>query len=158
MRLDTATEKLNEFGGIHRRFEIVHRSANHVIIDDYAHHPEELFAAISAAKQHFSGKRLTGVFQPHLYTRTHDFFREFASVLSALDECILVELYPAREQPIEGVSSALIFDLIEMDAKYLTTKSELIDLLGKVGPEILLFLGAGDLDRMIPEIIENIVT
>jgi len=158
VRLDEAAVKLRDFKGIKRRFEIVHRSANLVIIDDYAHHPAELSAAISAAKDHFPGKKLTGVFQPHLFTRTKDFFGEFAAVLSALDVCILVELYPAREQPIEGVSSALIFDLVESEAKYLATKSELTDLLRGVDPEILLLLGAGDLDRMIPEIVNKIVT
>ncbi|RLD21903.1 MAG: UDP-N-acetylmuramate--L-alanine ligase [Bacteroidetes bacterium] len=158
IRLDEAAEKLRDFKGIKRRFEIVHRSEKLVIIDDYAHHPAELLAAISAAKDHFPDKKLTGVFQPHLYTRTKDFYKEFAEALSALDECILVELYPAREQPIEGVSSALIFDLVESKAKYLTTKSELTDLLRTVDPEILLLLGAGDLDRMIPEIVNKIAT
>ena len=156
--LAEAALKLCDFKGIKRRFEIVHSSDDLVIIDDYAHHPKELSAAISAAKKHFPDKRITGVFQPHLYTRTNDFFREFADVLSALDECILVELYPAREQPIEGVSSALIFDLVESKAKYLTTKNDLTDLLGAVDPEVLLLLGAGDLDRMIPEIVNEIVT
>ncbi len=158
IRLDEAAEKLRDFKGIKRRFEIVYRSENLIIIDDYAHHPVELSAAISAAKAHFPQKKLTGVFQPHLYTRTKDFFKEFAAALSALDVCILVELYPAREQPIEDVSSALIFDLVESKVKYLTTKIELTDLLGAVDPEILLFLGAGDLDRIIPEIINEIVT
>lgn len=158
VQLDEAALKLNGFKGIKRRFEIVHRSEDLIIIDDYAHHPKELSAAISASKEHFPGKKLTGVFQPHLYTRTKDFYKEFAEALSALDECILVELYPAREQPIEGVSSALIFDLVKSKAKYLTTKSELTDLLRTVDPEILLLLGAGDLDRMIPEIKNEILT
>lgn len=157
VKLDDAAAKIKHFKGIKRRFEIVYKSNDLIVIDDYAHHPEELLVAISAAKAHFPDKKLTGVFQPHLYSRTRDFYREFADVLSALDMCILVELYPAREQPIEGVSSALIFDLVESKAKYLTTKSELIDLLGKIDPELLLLLGAGDLDRMIPEIIREIV-
>jgi UDP-N-acetylmuramate--alanine ligase len=157
IKLDEAAGKLRDFKGIRRRFEIVHRDENLVVIDDYAHHPRELSAAISAAMGHFPGKKLTGVFQPHLYSRTKDFFIEFAEALSALDECILVELYPAREQPVEGVSSALIFDLVKSKVKYLTTKSELTDLLREVDPEVLLFLGAGDLDRMIPEILNKIV-
>jgi len=156
--LEEAAAKLRDFKGIKRRFEIVHHSKNLLVIDDYAHHPKELSAAISAANAHFPGKKITGVLQPHLYTRTKDGYEEFASALSALDVCILVELYPAREQPIEGVSSALIFDLVESKAKYLTTKSELTDLLGTVGPEVLLLMGAGDLDRMIPEILNEIAT
>jgi len=158
IRLDEAAAKLRDFKGIKRRFEVVLRSEDLVIIDDYAHHPEELSAVIAAAREHFQGKKLTGVFQPHLYSRTKDFFEEFAESLSALDECILVDLYPAREQPIEGVSSALIFDLVNSKVKYLTTNSELTGLLRTVDPEVLLLLGAGDLDRMIPEIINEIVT
>jgi len=152
----TAIDALKKFSGIKRRFEIVHAEEGLVIIDDYAHHPEELAAAISAARLQYPGQTITGVFQPHLYSRTRDFYREFAEALSALDTSVLVELYPARELPIEGVSSNMIFDLITCDNKYLTTKKELIPLLESLHPKVLLLLGAGDLDRMIPEIIEKL--
>ena len=155
--LHCAADALASFSGISRRFEFVHKSPELVVIDDYAHHPLELQAAIDAAQQHFNGKRITGVFQPHLYSRTRDFHKGFAEALSALDESVLVELYPARELPIEGVSSELIFNAIENERKYLTTKQELTGLLRSLDPEVLLFMGAGDLDRKIPEIVNAIL-
>ncbi len=151
-----ALEALKKFSGIKRRFEIVFSDEKHTIIDDYAHHPEELSAAISAARLQYPERKIVGVFQPHLYSRTRDFYREFAVSLSALDVCVLVELYPARELPVEGVNSKMIFDQIKNDNKYLTTKKELIPLLVSLNPEILLLLGAGDLDRMVPEIIDRL--
>ncbi|HLF64894.1 MAG TPA: UDP-N-acetylmuramate--L-alanine ligase [Saprospiraceae bacterium] len=163
LELPIAIRALAKFSGIKRRFEVVYADERHTIIDDYAHHPEELSAAISAARLQYPGKSLpagragiTGVFQPHLYSRTRDFYREFAKSLDALDTCILVELYPARELPIEGVSSKLIFDQIKNRKKHLTTKKQLISLLVSLNPEILLLLGAGDLDRMVPEMIERL--
>jgi UDP-N-acetylmuramate--alanine ligase len=152
-----AAEGLSKFSGIKRRFEVVFQNEKHTIIDDYAHHPEELEAAISAARLQYAGKKITGVFQPHLYSRTKDFYKEFARSLDALDTRILVELYPARELPIEGVSSKMIYDEMKNGSKHLTTKKELIPLLVSLDPEVLLLLGAGDLDRMVPEIIENLV-
>ena len=149
---------LGRFRGIKRRFEIVFSDEKHTIIDDYAHHPAELAAAISAARLQYPGKQLTGVFQPHLYSRTRDFYREFAAALDALDICVLVELYPARELPIEGVTSKMIFDAMKNQKKYLTTKRELIKLLETLNPEVLLLLGAGDLDRMVPDMIERLKT
>ena len=151
-----AANALGDFSGIKRRFEIVHADDNLVMIDDYAHHPEELAATIKAARMQFPNKRLTGVFQPHLYSRTKDFYKDFALSLDALDACVLVELYPARELPIEGVSSKLIFDSMLIEEKYLKTKSELTGFLGSLEPEVLLLLGAGDLDRMIPELIQKL--
>lgn len=144
--------QLRAFRGIERRFEIVYADNVRVMIDDYAHHPAELRAVISAVRLHYPGKRITGVFQPHLYSRTRDFYKEFAQALSGLDTCILVELYPAREQPIEGVSSELIFRHLDIDDRHLTTKKDLAGLLISLDPEVLLLLGAGDLDREIPEL------
>jgi UDP-N-acetylmuramate--alanine ligase len=156
LEMPKAMEAMAGFSGIKRRFEVVYADEKHTVIDDYAHHPEELAAAISAARLQYPEKKITGVFQPHLYSRTKDFYREFAEALDALDTSILVELYPARELPIEGVSSKLIFDALQSQKKYLTTKKELISLLVSLNPAILLLLGAGDLDRMIPEITERL--
>jgi len=153
-----AARMLCGFKGIKRRFEIVHTDAGLVMIDDYAHHPEELKAVIKAARLQYPDRQITGVFQPHLYSRTRDFHKEFAVALDSLDTCVLVELYPAREKPIEGVSSKMIFDNMTMQHKYLCTKQELSNLLVSINPEVLLLLGAGDLDRMIPDFIEKLKT
>jgi UDP-N-acetylmuramate--alanine ligase len=153
-----AAKALSEFKGIKRRFEIVHADQELVMIDDYAHHPEELAAAIKAARLQYPDKQITGVFQPHLYSRTRDFHMAFAAALDDLDICVLVELYPAREQPIEGVSSKMIFDKMTLQHKYLSTKQDLLNVLGSIHPEVLLLLGAGDLDRMIPDFIEKLKT
>jgi UDP-N-acetylmuramate--alanine ligase len=153
-----AAKALGAFTGIRRRFEIVYADDRLIVIDDYAHHPEELAAAIKAARLQYPEKKITGVFQPHLYSRTRDFQTEFAAALEDLDNCVLVELYPAREQPIEGVSSKLIFDKMTLQHKYLTSKQELLNVLVSIQPEVLLLLGAGDLDRMIPEMLEKLKT
>ena len=144
--------------GIKRRFELIHRDSSLVVVDDYAHHPEEVKAAISAARKQFAGKRITGVFQPHLYSRTRDFYKEFAAELDELDECVLVDLYPAREEPIEGVSSEMIVEEMKLNRKYCVNKEGLTRKLIEIQPEILLFMGAGDLDRMIKGIIDNLKT
>jgi UDP-N-acetylmuramate--alanine ligase len=152
-----AIRAIANFRGIRRRFEILYTSPSLSVIDDYAHHPNEISAAIEAARRFFEGKRISGVFQPHLYSRTRDFYRECGGALSALDEVVIVEIYPARELPIKGVSSELIFEEVKNQFKFLTTKQELTDLLRSLEPEVLLFMGAGDLDRMIPGIIEDII-
>ena len=147
---------LGEMRGIRRRFEIVHDADGLVVIDDYAHHPEEVRSVIAAAREHYAGRRITGVFQPHLYTRTRDFCRDFADALDGLDECVLVELYPAREEPIEGVSSEMILGEMKINNRWCVTKKELTEKLKDLDPEVLLFMGAGDLDRMIMEIITEL--
>ena len=113
---------LENFKGIKRRFEWIEESNGLVLIDDYAHHPEELRAAIEACRSIYPGRNITGIFQPHLYSRTRDFLHEFAHVLSQLDQVILVELYPAREPAILGISSETIYNLLTVDSKYLTTR------------------------------------
>jgi UDP-N-acetylmuramate--alanine ligase len=150
-------QALSQFGGIKRRFEIIHASDKLIAIDDYAHHPKEVEAAIEAARGFYGNRRITGVFQPHLYSRTKDFYKEFAEALSELEEVVVVELYPARELPMEGVSSKLIYDLLSSQRRYMASKEELTGLLRSLDPEVLLFMGAGDLDRMIPEIVEDII-
>lgn len=143
---------LLSFKGIRRRFEIIHRSANRVYIDDYAHHPTELEAAIGAARQLFPEKKITGIFQPHLYSRTRDFAGGFAEALSKLDEVILMDIYPARELPIPGVDADLIFDQIQGTRKKRAGKENLMQVLAEEELEVLLTLGAGDIDTFVQPI------
>ena len=146
---------MRSFAGIRRRFEIWLKTDRLTIIDDYAHHPAELEASIKSVKALYADKKVLGVFQPHLYTRTRDFYQEFAAALSHLDEAMLVELYPAREEPIAGISSQTIYDEITCP-KTLTTKAELINVLKTKHFDVLLTLGAGDLDAMLPQIVESL--
>lgn len=147
---------LRSFGGIHRRFEFVYRGEDRTYIDDYAHHPSELKAAISAAKQLFAGKKVTGVFQPHLFSRTRDFAAGFAEALDELDEVILLEIYPARELPIEGVTSNIIFERMQNEHKKLIKKENLLAELERTELEILLTLGAGDISAEVDN-IKNLI-
>lgn len=144
---------LETFKGIKRRFEFIVREENQVFIDDYAHHPSELNAAIEAARTLYPDKKIIGVFQPHLFTRTRDFVTGFADSLDRLDEIILLDIYPARELPIEGVTSQIIFDLMKNPNKTLIKKEELLAFLqNNPKPEVFLSLGAGDVGAMINEI------
>lgn len=151
--VDELRSGMRSFTGIRRRFETWLKTDRLTIIDDYAHHPAELEASIKSVKALYADKKVLGVFQPHLYTRTRDFYREFAAALSHLDEAVLVELYPAREKPIAGISSQTIYDEITCP-KHLTTKAELIDFLKTQRFDVLLTLGAGELDTMLPQIVE----
>jgi len=137
---------LESFGGIQRRFEILFRSDDVVYVDDYAHHPSELEAVIGAAREFFPGKKLTGVFQPHLYSRTRDFAEGFAQALDRLDEVILLDIYPARELPIPGVDSQMIAAMMQHAKVTLCSKSELMNELKSRHIEVLLTVGAGDID------------
>ncbi len=143
---------VSSFKGAVRRLEVHFNSAGKTYIDDYAHHPAELASAISSIRDIFPGRKLTGVFQPHLYTRTRDFAPEFARSLSLLDKLILLDIYPAREEPIPGVSSELIFKDVTCPEKVMLTKPELMPYLEKEDIEVLITLGAGDIDRFVPEI------
>lgn len=145
---------LASFKGTRRRFEIVWRNDDRVYVDDYAHHPTELEATIGAARMYFPGKKLTGIFQPHLYTRTQDFAQEFAQALDLLDEVLLLDIYPARELPIEGVSSATIFEQMRNPNKRLVNKANLLEVLAEMQPEVLLTMGAGDIDTFTGKIGE----
>ncbi len=140
------------FMGVKRRFEFHLKNERVVYIDDYAHHPEELKAAISSIKALYPKKKLTAIFQPHLYSRTRDFAAEFAESLSLADEVILLDIYPAREEPIEGITSQIIYDNITSSDKLLCSKSELLSLLADKKPELVVTFGAGDIDRIVPEI------
>lgn len=145
---------LVEFKGIQRRFERIIDTKDLVFIDDYAHHPSELKVAIDAAKTLYPNRKLTGIFQPHLYSRTRDFVDGFAEELDKLDEVILMDIYPARELPIEGVTSERIFERMKNQNKRLVTKETLMDVLKSYQPEILMTLGAGDIDTFVPKIKE----
>lgn len=143
--------------GVRRRFEIIHRSTSTVYIDDYAHHPLELAACIQTARELFPGKRITGVFQPHLYSRTRDLAPWFAESLDRLDEVILLEIYPAREEPIPGIHAGIILDRITCRDKTLTTREELVAMLHEKDLEVLITMGAGDIDRLVTPIREMLI-
>lgn len=149
---DIIRKRLKLCAGVKRRFDFQINNENFVYIDDYAHHPAELRAFISSVKELFAGKKITGVFQPHLYTRTRDFAADFAQSLDALDELFLLDIYPARENPIKGVSSKIIFDKLKLEKKTICKKEELIPYLKKSKPEVLLTMGAGDIDRLVEPI------
>jgi UDP-N-acetylmuramate--alanine ligase len=149
---DEIRAAMHTFKGAARRFEFHIKTDRIVFIDDYAHHPRELSAAILSVRALYPGKKVTAVFQPHLYSRTRDFADEFAESLSLLDEVILLDIYPAREEPIEGVSSQMILDKIRLPRKTLCTKQELPGLLREKELEVLVTFGAGDIDRLLPEI------
>lgn len=140
------------FKGIWRRFDIHVKRDDFVYIDDYAHHPKELKASIGSIKELYPDKKVTGIFQPHLYTRTRDFANEFAEALSGLDELILLDIYPAREQPIKGVTSKLIYDKVSLKNKTISSFEKIFDILDRKKPEVLVTLGAGNIDSLVPEI------
>lgn len=143
------------FKGVKRRFETHVRNAQFVYIDDYAHHPRELDATISAAKELYPNKKLTVVFQPHLFSRTKDLCDEFAASLSKADDLILLDIYPAREKPMEGVTSQIILDKVTIANKQIASKDELLEILkNKTNLEVLITVGAGDIDTKINEIKE----
>lgn len=146
---DHLAEALADFKGVKRRFETILKTNNVVYVDDYAHHPAELEATIQAARSLYPGKRLTGVFQPHLFTRTRDFAEAFAAALDQLDECLLLPIYPARELPIEGITSEMLLGKMTLKNKQLVPKEALLSAIEKSRPEFLLTMGAGDIDTFI---------
>ena len=149
---DEIREATSTYGGAKRRFDFIIKDKDVVFIDDYAHHPRELKASIESIKLLYADKKVTGVFQPHLFSRTRDFMNEFAESLSLLDELILLDIYPAREEPIPGVTSQQIFDRVSIENKILIPKENLIDKLGNIEPEVLVTFGAGDIDKLLPGI------
>jgi UDP-N-acetylmuramate--alanine ligase len=150
---------LASFKGIRRRFEFVYQSENVVFIDDYAHHPEEIRVFLESVKELYPGKKVTAIFQPHLFTRTRDLDAEFAKALSTVEEVILLDIYPARELPIEGITSELILDKLTSKQKLLLKKEELLDTIrNKKDIEVLVTIGAGDIDKYVrglKEILES---
>ena len=147
-------QALGSFEGAKRRLDEHINTPGLTYIDDYAHHPAELATAISSIREIFPGRKLTGIFQPHLYTRTRDFAPEFAQALSALDKLILLDIYPAREEPIPGVTSEIIFKDVTAPEKVLITKEELMPYLEKEPLDVLITFGAGNIDRYIEPIKE----
>ena len=149
-------EALHTFMGVKRRFDVRINTEKYCYIDDYAHHPEEIRSCLQAIRDFYPNRRLTLVFQPHLYSRTRDFMDEFAEVLSTADELILLNIYAAREEPIEGVSSQVLLDKIQMPDKKLVAKTQLIKLIDSEKPELLVTMGAGDIDRYV-ELFEELI-
>jgi UDP-N-acetylmuramate--alanine ligase len=146
---DTIKAALASFKGVKRRFEYVVRTAGHVYIDDYAHHPEELKACIASVKKLYPGRKLTTIFQPHLYSRTRDFADGFAEALDMADELLMLDIYPARELPIDGVDAQMILNRMQLHNKCLLSKQDIIKHVQAQQPELLLTVGAGDIDQLV---------
>lgn len=150
---------IKTYRGVDRRFDFKINDSRHVLLSDYAHHPKEIYQSAKSIRELYKGRHITAIFQPHLYTRTRDFYRDFADALSQLDEVILTEIYPAREQPIEGVTSQLIYDNLRPGIeKSIIRKDDVLDLVKQRDFDVLVILGAGDLDNYMPQItkiIEN---
>jgi UDP-N-acetylmuramate--alanine ligase len=140
---------LSNYQGVERRFDVQVHGREGIYIDDYAHHPEEIRAFLTSVRKLFPGKKLTGVFQPHLFSRTRDFAGDFARSLEMLDVLILMEIYPAREEPIPGVNASIIFDRVGMQEKYLVERDQLMKVLMEQQPELLVTMGAGDIDHFV---------
>lgn len=153
---DEIRESLKDFTGIYRRFDVRVKTEKYIYIDDYAHHPKEIEAIINSVRELYPGKKITAVFQPHLYSRTRDFAAEFATSLDKLDRLLLLELYPAREKPMAGVDSKIIFNKMKLLNKSLCLKKNLLGILDKERPEILLTIGAGDIG-MLAGSIEDLI-
>lgn len=152
---DDMRRAMATFQGAERRFQfLLKQPGGKVVIDDYAHHPDELKMSIRSVKALYPGRRLTVAFQPHLYSRTRDFAPEFAEALSLADEVILTDIYPARELPIPGVTSKIIFDRINCDNKALISKLDFVETIKNRNFDILLSLGAGDLSNLLPQVVE----
>lgn len=143
---------LKTFAGVRRRFDYRIREKDLVYIDDYAHHPSELASTIEAVRYLYPGKRVVGIFQPHLYSRTRDLADDFARVLQTLDEVIMLPIYPAREKPILGVTSSMVLRKMDTMSKYLCTPDQALELVPALCPDVVLTLGAGDIDRLVPRL------
>jgi len=150
---DEIRAALPKYSGVVRRFDIQFRGKKTIYIDDYAHHPRELEATIKSVRDLYPGKRITGIFQPHLFTRTRDFATDFAAALDLLDDALVMEIYPARELPIEGVDSDIILSKMKLKSRVRCQKSDFPEILDNYHPEILMTLGAGDIDRLVAPIV-----
>ncbi len=148
---------MKTYRGVERRFDFKIKNDRHVLLSDYAHHPKEIYQSAKSIRELYKNRHITAIFQPHLYTRTRDFYKEFAEALSQLDEVILCDIYPAREQPIPGVDSKLIYDnLAEGVEKSMIHKEEVPELVKSRDFDVLVILGAGDLDNYMPQITKTI--
>ncbi|MBF1643150.1 MAG: UDP-N-acetylmuramate--L-alanine ligase [Prevotella sp.] len=150
-------EGMRTYGGVDRRFDFKIKNDRHVFLSDYGHHPKEILQSAKSLKELYSDRKITAIFQPHLYTRTRDFYKDFADALSHFDEVILTDIYPAREQPIEGVTSKLIYDNLRSNIeKKMIQKDDVLNFVKAHDFDVLVVLGAGNLDNYVPEIAEII--
>ncbi len=150
-------EGMRTYGGVDRRFDFKIKNDRHVFLSDYGHHPKEILQSAKSLKELYADRKITVIFQPHLYTRTRDFYKDFADALSHFDEVILTEIYPARERPIEGVTSKLIYDNLRPNiAKQMIKKDDVLDFVKSRDFDVLVVLGAGNLDNYVPEITKII--
>lgn len=148
---------MQTYKGVDRRFDFALRNDRHVVLSDYAHHPKEIYQSAKSMREVYHDRHITAIFQPHLYTRTRDFYADFADALSQLDEVILCDIYPAREKPIPGVTSQLIYDRLKPGVeKSMIHKEDVLDLVKSRDFDVLIILGAGDLDNYVPEIAKII--
>ncbi|MEG1580710.1 MAG: UDP-N-acetylmuramate--L-alanine ligase [Bacteroidaceae bacterium] len=155
LRADEIRRGMETFEGVDRRFDFKIKNAQTVLLSDYAHHPAEIRESILSIREVFDGRKVAAIFQPHLYTRTRDFYQDFADSLSLLDEVILVDIYPAREQPIEGVTSQLIYDNLKPGVKKcLCKKEEVLQVVANGTYDVLLVLGAGDIENYMPQLTD----
>ena len=152
----TIANALATFRGVKRRFDIRVNNERYCYIDDYAHHPEEIRSCLTAVRASYPGKRITLVFQPHLFSRTRDFMDGFASVLALADTLVLLDIYPARELPIEGITSSALLEKVQMSDKCVCPKEDLVNLIDRERPELLITMGAGDIDRFV-EPLEKLI-
>ena len=152
---DELREGMKTFAGVDRRFDIKVKNDKMVFLSDYAHHPNEIAASVKSVREIYADKKIAAIFQPHLYTRTRDFYREFADALSGLDAVYLCDIYPARELPIPGVTSRLIYDNLRPGVeRHLITKADILDVARKADFDVLVSLGAGDIEDYVPQITE----
>ena len=150
---------MKTYGGVDRRFDFKLKNDRITFLSDYAHHPKEIYQSAKSMRELYQNKKITAIFQPHLYTRTRDFYKDFADALSQLDEVILTEIYPAREEPIEGVTSKLIYDNLKQGVeKQIIEKKDVLEFVKDHDFEVLIVLGAGDLDNQVPEITKILKT
>ena len=148
---------MRTYAGVDRRFDFKIKNNRHVFLSDYGHHPKEILQSAKSLKELYGNRKVTVIFQPHLYTRTRDFYKEFADALSHFDEVILTEIYPAREEPIPGVTSALIYDNLRKGIeKQMIKKDDVLDFVRSRDFDVLVVLGAGNLDNYVPQITEII--
>lgn len=148
---------METYHGVDRRFDFKIKNDRHVFLSDYAHHPKEILQSARSLKELYKNRKITAIFQPHLYSRTRDFYKDFADALSNFDEVILTEIYPARELPIEGVTSKLIYDNLKPDVeKSMIKKDDVLNLVKNRDFDVLITLGAGDLDNFVPQITQII--
>ena len=148
---------LPDYSGVVRRFDTQYIGKEIIYIDDYAHHPRELEATIQSVRDLYPGKRITGIFQPHLFSRTKDFATEFAAALDKLDDALIMDIYPARELPVEGVTSDIILNKMKLKSRILCGNADFPEILENYHPEILLTLGAGDIDRLVDPIVAYLI-